>query len=231
MDPQMLEEQEKDAKRQRSAPTTPRSTSSISPHEYDEVMGITQVESLGSGKVWGGTVTQTLETLKSCFSLKKLLLEKLTLVRMLTTETYLGLGNSMGAFGSANTTWVCWESSPTACCCPCYPALWGRFREIDQPSTGYEPKRAREPASRDSSLWSNRHQMKCHSILCKGGKKRRRCDTEVRSSTSWNLRKNQLNRILRSQQDLKSRRSCVVVLDAFPSSTIFWFYATTFGSN
>ena len=32
------------SKRQRSAPTTPRSTSSIHPHEYDEVMGITQVE-------------------------------------------------------------------------------------------------------------------------------------------------------------------------------------------
>ena len=38
------EEEEKDAKRQRSAPTTPRSTSSILPHEYDGVMGITQVE-------------------------------------------------------------------------------------------------------------------------------------------------------------------------------------------
>ena len=38
------EEEEKDAKRQRSAPTTPRSTSSRPPHEYDEVMGITQVE-------------------------------------------------------------------------------------------------------------------------------------------------------------------------------------------
>ena len=38
------EEEEKDAKRQRAAPTTPRSTSSIHPHDYDEVMGITQVE-------------------------------------------------------------------------------------------------------------------------------------------------------------------------------------------
>ena len=37
-------EEEKDAKRQRSEPTTPRSTSSRPPHEYDEVMGITQVE-------------------------------------------------------------------------------------------------------------------------------------------------------------------------------------------
>ena len=38
------EEREKDAKRQRSEPTTPISTSSRPPHEYDEVMGITQVE-------------------------------------------------------------------------------------------------------------------------------------------------------------------------------------------
>ena len=38
------EEGEKDAKRQRSEPTTSISTSSRPPHEYDEVMGITQVE-------------------------------------------------------------------------------------------------------------------------------------------------------------------------------------------
>ena len=38
------EEGEKDAKRQRSEPTTPISTFSRPPHEYDEVMGITQVE-------------------------------------------------------------------------------------------------------------------------------------------------------------------------------------------
>ena len=37
-------EGEKDAKRQRSEPTTPISTSSRLPHEYDEVMGITQVD-------------------------------------------------------------------------------------------------------------------------------------------------------------------------------------------
>ena len=37
-------EEEKDAKRQRSEPTTPRSTSSRPPREYDEVLGITQVE-------------------------------------------------------------------------------------------------------------------------------------------------------------------------------------------
>ena len=38
------EEGEKDVKRQRSEPTTPISTSSRPPHEYDEVMGITHVE-------------------------------------------------------------------------------------------------------------------------------------------------------------------------------------------
>ena len=38
------DEGEKEAKRQRSEPTTPISTSSRLPHEYDEVMGITQVD-------------------------------------------------------------------------------------------------------------------------------------------------------------------------------------------
>ena len=36
--------EKKDAKRQSSEPTTPISTSSRPPREYDEVMGITQVE-------------------------------------------------------------------------------------------------------------------------------------------------------------------------------------------
>ena len=38
------EESEKEAKRQRSEPTTPISTSSRLPYEHDEVMGITQVD-------------------------------------------------------------------------------------------------------------------------------------------------------------------------------------------
>ena len=38
------EEGEEDAKRQRYEPTTPISTSSRPPNEYDEVMGITQVD-------------------------------------------------------------------------------------------------------------------------------------------------------------------------------------------
>ena len=39
------EEGGKEAKRQKSEPTTPTSTSSRAPNEYDEVMGITQVDS------------------------------------------------------------------------------------------------------------------------------------------------------------------------------------------
>ena len=42
--PSDAEDEENEAKRQRSAPTTPRSTSSIYLHEYDEIIGITQVE-------------------------------------------------------------------------------------------------------------------------------------------------------------------------------------------
>ena len=42
--PSEAEEEEKDAKRQRSGPTTPRATSSTFPREYDKVMGIAPVE-------------------------------------------------------------------------------------------------------------------------------------------------------------------------------------------
>ena len=42
------EDGEKDAKRQRSEPTTPISTSSRLPYEYDLLMGITQVGSGGN---------------------------------------------------------------------------------------------------------------------------------------------------------------------------------------
>ena len=48
------EEGEKDAQHQRSEPTTPRSTSSRPLHEYDEVMGITQVEPRDAERFEGG---------------------------------------------------------------------------------------------------------------------------------------------------------------------------------
>ena len=47
------EEGGKEAKRQKSEPTTPISTSSRSPNEYDEVMGITQVDP-GEAERFGG---------------------------------------------------------------------------------------------------------------------------------------------------------------------------------
>ena len=49
--PSDAEEEEVDAKRQRSSPTTPKSTSRIFPHENDEVMGITPDGAPGSGRV------------------------------------------------------------------------------------------------------------------------------------------------------------------------------------
>ena len=42
--PSNAEEEEKEVKRYRSASTTPRSTSSTLPHDYDLVMGIAPVE-------------------------------------------------------------------------------------------------------------------------------------------------------------------------------------------
>ena len=55
--PSEAEEEKKEAKRQRSASITPRSTSGTLPHDYDMVMGITAVEPLVSEKFEGGTAS------------------------------------------------------------------------------------------------------------------------------------------------------------------------------
>ena len=49
------DEEEKDAKRQRSEPTTPISTSSRLPREYDEIMGITQAEPMDAERFEEGS--------------------------------------------------------------------------------------------------------------------------------------------------------------------------------
>ena len=53
--PSEAEEKEKDAKRQRSTSTTPRSTSGTLRHEYDMVMGIAPFEPQESERFEGGT--------------------------------------------------------------------------------------------------------------------------------------------------------------------------------
>ena len=83
------EEEEKDAKRRRSEPTTPKSTSRR-PREYDEVMGITRVEPRDAGRFQEGNDSV----------LKKLQQEKLTLV-IGPNQRIVGLGKSTGEYGSA----------------------------------------------------------------------------------------------------------------------------------
>ena len=82
------EEEEKDAKHQRSAPTTPRSISSLHPHKYDEVMGITR---------WNHGMRNGLrrEMIQSFRMLNKLPLGKLKLVRR-QNQRPVGLGKSTG---------------------------------------------------------------------------------------------------------------------------------------
>ena len=46
-------EEEKEAKRQRSAPTTPRSATSTLPHDSDRVMGVVSLGHPIIGEVWG----------------------------------------------------------------------------------------------------------------------------------------------------------------------------------
>ena len=59
------EEGGKEAKRQKSEPTTPISTSSGLPYEYDEVMGITQVDPREAERFEEGWIQSTTMLLKT----------------------------------------------------------------------------------------------------------------------------------------------------------------------
>ena len=111
------EEEEKDAKRQRSAPTTPRSTSSIFPRECDEVVGITQVE-LRSAERFEERDDSDFQDAEE------------TATREI--ETVKRQNQRSVAWGNPRVIWQCHtarvrqEGSPAGYCCPCCPPLWGR---------------------------------------------------------------------------------------------------------
>ena len=83
--PSEAKEKEKEAKRQRSASTTPRSTSGTLPHEYDMVMRIVPVEPQESERFEEGMI-QTFRMLK----------KRLHIAKNHQKYIPLGLGNSMG---------------------------------------------------------------------------------------------------------------------------------------
>ena len=75
-------EGEKDAKRQRSEPTTPISTASRPPHEYDEVMGITQVEQREAERFEEGVEPEFQDTEEQMQSGKKMMVSRLGLMSL-----------------------------------------------------------------------------------------------------------------------------------------------------
>ena len=89
--PSEAEEEEKEAKRQRSASTTPRSTPGTLPHEYDMVMGIAPVEPQGSERFEEGN-DQTFRMLKRRLHTT----ENNQRYTVIQSQKPLGLGNSMG---------------------------------------------------------------------------------------------------------------------------------------
>ena len=124
---------EKEAKRQRSEPTTPVSTSGRLPYEYDALMGITKVgtkeaegfdEDLDSTEYHDATEEPT---------------------RKEETEVTVSQQKSMdfqGGYGSSSLKECIELLNATAKFCPCSTRLWGRPKYY-RPATGYEPKRGR----------------------------------------------------------------------------------------
>ena len=88
------------------------------PHEYDEVMGITQVEPRDAERFEQGKDSDFQDAEETA-----------------PRETETGDQTESEARGPGGNPWgkkqryiarMHRESSATECCCPCYPPLWGR---------------------------------------------------------------------------------------------------------
>ena len=124
---------EKEAKRQRSEPTTPVSTSSRLPYEYDALMGITKVgtkeaegfdEDLDSTEYHDANDEPT---------------RKDEIENNVPQQRSMGF---QGGYGSSSLKECIELLNATATICPCSTRLWGRS-EIHRSFTGYEPKHGR----------------------------------------------------------------------------------------
>ena len=145
--PSEAEEEEKDAKRQRSASTTPRSTSGTLLHEYDMVMGIAPVEPQESERFEEGndsdfrdaegTTTREPDTGENA-----------------DTDT-LGPGEIHGGFGSASLQ-----------------ECVGRV--LHNPPQVMSPNVEQNQPQETTSLAISR---RCATPSCKGGEAKERCDT------------------------------------------------------
>ena len=123
---------EKEAKRQRSEPTTPVSTSGRLPYDYDAVMGITKV---GTKEAEG--FDEDLDTAEYHDAAEEPTRKEETDDNILQQRS----PDFQGGYGSSSLK-ECIELLNTLQNCPCSTRLWGRSK-FHRSSTGYEPKRGR----------------------------------------------------------------------------------------
>ena len=106
------EEGGKEAKRQRSEPTTPISSSSRLPHEYDEVMGITQVDPREAERFEEGLDPEHHDATENPQDIEK-------------PDPANMPCFPHGGFGSSSLRECIELLDQTRSSSPCYPPLWG----------------------------------------------------------------------------------------------------------
>ena len=137
------EEGGKEAKRQKSEPTTPISTSSRTPNEYDEVVGTTQVDSREGWEAERFEERNEPEFQDIEEELPKVPGDKLDSGHVSVT--------SHGGYGSSSLKdSLKYLTRPRIM--PLLPATLGNERRFVQPAAGYEPKcgRRTDPRPRTS---------------------------------------------------------------------------------
>ena len=123
---------EKEAKRQRSEPTTPVSTSSRQPYEYDALMGITRV-----GTKEAERFEEDLDSTEYHDATEEPIWREETEGVKRSQPTPGGI---QGGFGSTSLK-ECIELLNATVCNASAPLDSGVGRKIHRPVTGYEPKR------------------------------------------------------------------------------------------
>ena len=148
-------EEEKDAKHQRSASTTPRSTMGTLPCKYDRVMGVASVGSQESVRFGEENDPETEDVQDTVAHNREDLDQTHEDRRHTHHDVNPGIGEFHGGFGSASFRECLGRVAPIffypLCCLP----LWGRHgrkrNSHDQPATGYEPKCMEQNPSQDST--------------------------------------------------------------------------------
>ena len=173
--PSEAEEEEKDAKRPRSASTTPRTASETLPHEYDMVMGIAPVEPQESERLEEGndsdfqdaeeTTTREPDTHDG------------------TIAETLGAGEIHGGYGSATLRERLERALQHNTVAPAALHSGEGLGQLTNPPQVMSPNV--EQNLPQDNLCEATTTRRCVTPSHKSEKKRGKCDTQVRSIASW----------------------------------------------